>query len=524
MDLHSLYVIGGSIAVIAIVIIAIISFVARNYVKVPPNKVAIFYGRKTKTKDGKVTGFKVVTGGAKFKIPLLENVTWLDLNVYSINLDVQSAPNKDGVPVNLSGVANVKIMSDEASLMAAAERFLGKEQDEIQDVAYKNLEGHLRAIAGTMTIEQLVGDRSKLNQAILSEAAADLKKMGFGVDLLTITKVADANGYIDQLGKKRTAEVVRDAQIGTAEAEKDSTIQTTTAQKDSKLKANENQVAIADSDKERDIKKATFKAEVDKQNATADQAGPLAKQLAEKGVLEAEQDKLKAQTEKKTEVAEKTAELTEKELLSTKIKPAEAEKKATIINAEAEKEKAVIDADGQQQSILKLAEAEKQKKTLEGEGEAAAIKAKGLAEAEAIKAKLLAEAEGVLKKAEAYAKLDETGKLLQILEVVERVLPSAIKEFAGVMKAAAEPMGNIKDIKIIDFGGHADGKGSAMTNFGQVAPEMVMKFFSALTAADIDPKDLLKRFGLNADKFLGTSEKKDEKTDTGAQNNEHEDK
>ncbi|MCX6823522.1 MAG: SPFH domain-containing protein [candidate division SR1 bacterium] len=530
--MNSVFLIGGVVLVIAIVVIGLISFIARNYIKVPPNKVAIFYGRKSKKADGSETGFKVVTGGAKFKIPILESITWLDLNVYSINLDVQGAPNKDGVPVNLQGVANVKIMSDEASLMAAAERFLGMDQRAIQDVAYKNLEGHLRAIAGTMTVEDLVGDRSKLNQSILSEAAADLKKMGFGIDLLTITKVSDDKGYIEQLGKKRTAEVVRDAEIGKATADKESKIQTTTAQQEAAVKANENSVITFQSDKDRDVQKANFRAEVSKQEAAADQAGPLATATARQGVVVAEQEVLKVEADKAAEVAESIALRTEKELISSKIKPAEAQKKASIINAEGIQQSAIIDAEGKQKAATMIAEGEKQKVTKEGEGAAAANKAKLLAEAEGNKAKglaeaavmeakllaeangkkaiLLAEAEGLLKKAEAYKQLDDAGKLLQILDVVERVLPSAIEKFAGVMEAAAKPFESIDKISIVDFGGGGANGGTALTKFGQTAPQMVMQFFTAMQASGLDVNGLFNKLGIDTKKIM-TSDSDTEK-------------
>jgi len=531
--MNSLFIIGAVVLIIALLFISLISFVSRNYIKVPPNKVAIFYGRKNKTSAAdKAVGFKVVTGGAKFKIPILESITWLDLNVYSIDLDVKGAPNKDGVPVNLQGVANVKIMSDEASLMAAAERFLGMSQDAIKDVAYKNLEGHLRAIAGTMTVEALVGDRSQLNQSILSEAAADLKKMGFGIDLLTITKVSDDKGYIDQLGKKRTAEVVRDAEIGKATADKESKIQTTTAEQEAAVKANDNAVITYASDKDRDVQRANFRAEVSEKEAKADQAGPLAQQTAEKAVVEAEQEKFKAQTIKKTEVAQAEALRKEQELIATVIKPAEAEKKAAIINAEGLQQASIIESEGLQKSMTNKAEGEKQKATKEGEGIAAAIKAKllaeaegnkaiGLAEAEVTKAKLLAEAEGLLKKAEAYKELDEAGKLLQILDVVERVLPSAIEKFALVMGAAAKPFESVDKISIVDFGGNNGNGGTAMTKFGQTAPQMVIQFFTAMKESGMDVGNMFKKLGINTDAIAGaagaattTDDKKEDKKDT----------
>jgi flotillin len=476
------------------------SFISRNYKKVAPNQVAVFYGRKYKTKDGKEIGFKVVTGGAKFLVPIVESVQMLDLSIFSIPLDVRGAPNKDGVKVSLKGIANVKILSEESALMAACERFLGKTNEEIKDIAYKNLEGHLRAIAGTMTIENLVGDRSMLNQAVLKEASADLAKMGLGIDLLTIQEVTDENGYIDQLGKKRTAEVVRDAQIGSATADKESKISTTTAQKDAAMTENTNLANIAEAEKDLKVKKANYTAEVSKQEATAEQAGPLAKAQALKGVVIAEQEMERTKVEKETEVAEARVKKTEKDLESTIVKPAEAAKEAAVIVANQNKEVKIAEAEG-----------EKEKATKEGEGIANAIKAKliaeaegnkaiGLADAAVIEAKLLAEANGILKKAEAYEKLDATGRLLQVLEVVERVAPQIMKEFAGVMEAAAKPLASVDSISIVDFG-----SGDATSKFGGTVPGMISKFITAAAASGIDVKSLMKKFGIDAEGLLDKS-------------------
>lgn len=512
MEQNLVLFVGAAVLIVALLIIGVVRFIAKNYIKVPPSQVAIFYGRKYMV-SGKKVGFKVLTGGARFKIPILESVAYLDLNVFSIAINVAGAPNKDGVLVNLNGVANVKIMSDEASLMTAAERFLNMRNDEIKNIAFQNLEGHLRSIAGRMTVEDLVGDRSKLNQEVLNDAAVDLKKMGLGIDLLTIQQITDTMGYIDQLGKKRTAEVVRDAAVGKAEAEKDSKIKTTTAEKDGIKTANENQIMIAASDRDRDVKRAEYKVTVDTQNAIAVLAGALQTNKTQKEVVLAEQDIEKTRAEKGTEVAEARAAQKEKELLSTVIRP-----------AEADREKNIIDAEGVKQKTINIATGEKEKKILEGEGEgegakakmigeAEGIRAKLYAEADGLKAKLFAEAEGLLKKADAYKKLDDAGKILQILEVAERLVPNAIEKFADVMKAAAEPMSNIKEVKIIDFGGSGanDGGKSSLTRFGQIAPEMVFKMFASLKAAGIDPSKLAETLGLNTADFF-TGEGKPSKT------------
>lgn len=522
MNSLNFIVIAGSIIVLIFTIISILGFIGKNYIKVAPNQVAVFYGRQYKTKDNIVIGFKVITGGAKFKIPIIESVQMLDLSIFSIPLDVKSAPNKDGVKVNLRGIANVKILSEESALMAACERFLGKTNDEIKDIAYKNLEGHLRAIAGTMTIENLVGDRSLLNQAVLKEATVDLAKMGLGIDLLTIQEVTDDNNYIDQLGKKRTAEVVRDAEIGSAQASKESKISTTTAQKDAALTENTNLAEIANSEKETKVKIANYNAEISRMEATAAQAGPISTAEAMKEVVIAEQSMQKIKLQKLTEVAEELVKKTEKDLESSIIKPAEAQKQASIIRANQDKEVLIIEAEGQFQKIQKLAQAEMEKARLDGEGEASRTKAiglaqaeviqakieaeakgtqaKGLAEAAVIEAKFLAEAAGILKKAEAYEKLDDTGKLLQVLEIFEKVAPQLVREFAGVMKAAADPLSNVDNISIVDFG-----SGDATSKFGGTVPGMIAKFAAMASASGIDVEGLLKKLGINVDTLLKKS-------------------
>lgn len=133
----------------------------------------------------------------------------------------QRAYTLKGVPVSVKAVANVKIRSDESSLQAAAERFLGMTPDQVQKVIFQTLEGHLRSILGTLTVEEVNSDRQSFAQKLTSEATVDLEKMGFGVDVLTIQEISDDEEYLNALGKRRTAEVKRDATIGEAEAHRD---------------------------------------------------------------------------------------------------------------------------------------------------------------------------------------------------------------------------------------------------------------------------------------------------------------
>ena len=508
----------GNVAVIAIVVlvvafIALLRIIATNYIKVPPNRVAVFYGRDRKTKDGTMVGFRVVTGGSAFRRPLIEAVTYLDLNVFSIDLDVKGAPNKDGVQVDVKGVGNVKILSDEASLMAACERFLGMRPEQIKEIAYKNLEGHLRAIVGRLTVEEIVSDRAKFNQEVLREAAEDLRKIGLGIDVLTVQEIKDAYGYIESLGQKRTAEVKSQAKIGTAQAERDANILASTAMREGKQKENENLAMIAEAEKLRDVKKAQYEAEISQQQATTRMTGPLAEAQAKQKVVEQEVMVEKMRTMKETEVAEQEALRKEKELIATVIKPADAKRQATILEYEASRQATILQAEGQKQAVMVAAEAERQRREMEGQGEAAAIKARGegeaaaikargdaeasairarvLAEADGLRAKLMAEAEGVEKKAVAFAHLDQAGKTMLVLER----LPEIIKNFSSVMGAIAAPMGNIDKVVMIDGGSGADGK-TSMARFAGTVPGVLFDLLQKADALGIDLKGLLSKAGI----------------------------
>jgi len=495
----------------AIAVLVVVMTAVRNYIKVPPNKVAVFYGRRRRTADGSMVGFRLVTGGAALKWPILESVSYLDLTIFPIDLDVRDVPNKDGVLVSVQAVANVKIRSDEISLSAAAERFLGRSPEDIKQIAYKNLEGHLRSIMGRLTVEEIVRDRSKFNQEVLTEAAADLAKIGLGVDVLTIQKVADPEGYIEALGKKRTAEVKRDAQIGESAAARESTIQSTTALREGKERENENLALVAQAEKERDVKKAQYEAQVLSQQAQARQAGPLAEAKARQSVVQEEVQVELVRTLKGTEVAQAEAARREKALLAEVVRPAEAQKQQTILVAEASKQKEILEAEGHKTAVITIADAEKQRLAMEGMGaadatrarllaeaegtkakllaEAEGTRAKLLAEAEGTKAKLLAEAEGALKKAQAFASMEESARSLLVLER----LPDVIRAFAPVAGAVAAPMGNIDKVVLVDTG---SAEQPTLSRYASTVPATLYQTVQAAQALGLDLSGLLAKLGV----------------------------
>src|SRR5262245_23300364 len=419
---------------------------ARNYIKVPPSTVAIFYGRKhyfTDDKGNKSTvGFRVVRGGAALRMPVLEQVAYLSLNVISIPLRIAKAYTKEGVAVTVEAVANVKIAGDDISLRGAAERFLGMSADQIKAVIFQTLEGHLRAILGTLTVEEINADRQAFAQKMTDEAAVDLRKMGVTIDILTIQQISDEQGYLDALGKKRTAEVKRDAIVGEAQAQRDATIKSAAADQEGKTKRYEADVAIAQALRDKESKQAEFDAAVRAKQAEAEQSGPLATATVRQKVTE--QETKIEQVRKQQEVLVQTQEAArrEQELQATVVKPAEAERQAAILRAEGEKQATVIKAEATQKELEFEGAGEAAKIAAIGRAEAAKVRAVGEAEADVIRLKLLAEAEGLQRKAEAWKNFNEAAVINMVVEKMPELAQAFATQLAGIDKINIIEMGN----------------------------------------------------------------------------------
>jgi len=477
------------------------SLFSRNYLKVPPNLVAVLSGRKRKLPDGRAVGYRMVRGGAALRIPLLEQVDYLSLNVMTIPLEIKRAYTLKGVPMSVKAVANVKIRGDETSLHAAAERFLGMTHDNIQRVIFQTLEGHLRSILGTLTVEEVNSDRQSFAQKLTSEAAADLEKMGLGVDVLTIQEVGDEEEYLNALGKKRTAEVKRDATIGEAEANRDAKIKSAQALQEGERARLDADAEIAQAQRDFQIRQAQYHAEVEREKATAEQAGPLSEAKARQAVVAEEVRVDRTRTQEMIAVAEQEVQRKQRELEATVIKPADAERQAAIARAEASKMSEILQAEGKRSALIALAEAEQEKLHKEGAGRAAALEAEGraeaakieaigLAQAKAIEARGTAEATAILRKAEAWKEFNEAARLQTVLEK----LPAIIQASAGIFGAVAGPLGNIDKVVVIDQGSGGDGS-SGLSRLASTGPAIVFNLLQQLEALGINVPALVEQLG-----------------------------
>jgi flotillin len=183
-----------------------------------PNEILIFSGRKHETPDGRVVGFRVVHGGRGFRVPIVESVTSMDVSNISVNMQVTGAYSEGGIPLTVAAVANVKISTDRRFISNAIERFLGVARGEIARVAKETLEGHLRGVLATMTPEEVNEDRLKFAKHLQASANPDLEKLGLQLDTLKIQHVEDDRQYLESLGRKRIAEILRSAAVAESDA------------------------------------------------------------------------------------------------------------------------------------------------------------------------------------------------------------------------------------------------------------------------------------------------------------------
>ena len=215
------------IAIIVLVLIVAMLFgtiTARRLIHIcAPNEVLIFSGKKRRVGD-RLFGYRIVKGGRGFRIPLLERVDHLDLTNMVIEVAARNAYSRGGIPLTVHGVANVKIGGFEPVLNNAIERFLGKPRAEIIKIAKATLEGALRGVLATMTPEEVNEDRILFAERLVREVEQDMTVLGLVVDTLKIQNVQDDVSYLDSIGRRKNAEIIRSARIAEAKAQADAVV------------------------------------------------------------------------------------------------------------------------------------------------------------------------------------------------------------------------------------------------------------------------------------------------------------
>jgi len=453
--------------VVGVIIVLGLAFWAR-YKTVGPDEAMIvtgsFLGSSNVSTDDTGRKIKIVRGGGAFILPIFQQSEFLSLLSHKLDVSTPEVYTEQGVPVLADGVAIIKIGGLVEDVATAAEQFMGKPIDSLKSEAQEVLEGHLRAILGSMTVEEVYRNRDKFAQEVQSVAARDLKKMGLLIVSFTIKDVRDKHGYLEALGKPRIAAVKRDAEIAEAEAIRDSRIQKARAEEEGQKAELLRDTNIAEADKEKELKIAAFKKEQDTARAEADQAYSIHEARAKQSVVEEQMRVELVRKEREIDLEGKEILRREKQYDAEVKKKADADRYAVEQAAEADKAKKLREADAVQYRIEAEARANAEQRRLEGLAIADAERAKGTAEAEVIRLRGLAEAEAKEKLAQAFEKFGEAA----VLDIVVKMLP----ELAGKV---AEPLKGIDQLTVVDTG-HGEGAARVsnyVTSLMATAPEML---------------------------------------------------
>lgn len=410
------------ICAVALILVSFIAWICSRYKKCPSDKIMVIYGSIGKNNDGTNRSAKCIHGGAEFVIPVFQSYAYLDLTPISISVDLKNALTRQNIRIDVPSRFTVGISTEMGVMQNAAERLLGLQMSEIQELARDIIFGQLRLIIATMDIEEINTDRDKFLAAVSSNVETELKKIGLRLINANVTDITDESGYIAALGKEAAAKAINDAKKSVAEQERDGSIGEANAQMDQRIKVAEaNSVAIQ-GENEAKMKIAMSDAALKEKEAEAKKIATTAEKIQAAKALE------------EAYAAEQAAEL-----------------------ARRSKEQATLEAD-----IIVRAEARKKEMELAAEAEAEQMRRRAQGEADAIYAKMQAEARGV----EEILKKQAAG-LAEVVKSAGGDPDSALRlliadKLEDLMRVQVDAIKNIKIDKVTvwDNGQSANGKTS----------------------------------------------------------------
>ncbi|XP_067864612.1 flotillin-2-like isoform X1 [Heptranchias perlo] len=323
----------------------------------------------------------------------------ISLEIMTLQPKCEDVETAEGVALTVTGVAQVKVMTEMELLAVACEQFLGKSVIETKSVVLQTLEGHLRAILGTLTVEAIYQDRDQFAQLVREVAAPDVGRMGIEILSFTIKDVYDKVEYLSSLGKSQTAIVQRDAEIGVAEAERDAGIREAECKKEAMDVKYSADTKMADSKRAFEMQKASFNQEINTKKAEAQLAYELQGAKEQQKIRQEEIEIEVVQRKKQIDIEEKEIVRMDKELIGTVKRPAEAEAFRMKQIAEGQKVKQVLIAQAEAEKIRKI-----------GEAEASSISAIGKADAEKMRLK-----------AAAYRQYGQAAKMALVLDALPKI-------------------------------------------------------------------------------------------------------
>jgi len=459
---ESIMIIG--IGITLLLLLMIVFFISR-YRRCPSDKILVIYGR---TGGGSA---KTLAGGAAFVWPVIQDYEYLDLTPISIDVDLQGALSKQNIRVNVPSRFTVGISNKEGIMINAAERLLGKTQDQIQNIAKDIIFGQLRLVVATMDIEEINSDRDKFLTNVSSNVGAELRKIGLELINVNVTDIQDESGYIAALGKEAAAKAINDAKKSVAEKDRDGSIGQAQANQDMRV-----QVSTAEA-------------------------------FAKVGEAEAEAQSIDGANEAAIKIANSNAERRQKEaealkiaMSAEKIQAAQALEEAYAAEQKAEQARAARELASREADIIVSAEIAKRKAEIDAEAQAETIRRKARGEADAILAMKEAEAKGLYEILEKQA--DGFNQIVKATNgnPREAVLMLIADKLPELVETQVEAIKNIKIDKVTVWeGGNQDSEGGNSTS----------KFISGLYKSVPPMSDLFNMAGMDLPGYLGKKEEED---------------
>ncbi|KAK7887029.1 hypothetical protein WMY93_026650 [Mugilogobius chulae] len=378
----------------------------------------------------------MIIGGGVFVFHCFQRIQRLKLNILTLNVKSEKVYTRHGVPISVTGIAQVKIQGQNKEMLrTACQMFLGKSEMEIAQIAQETMEGHQRAIISHLTVEEIFQDRQKFSEQVYKVASSDLVNMGMSIISYTLKDVQDDQKYLFSLGKARTAQVQRDARVGQAEHKRDSVIKEAHAMQQKVAAEYKNEIEMAKAQRDFELKKAVYDVEVNTKKAESEMAYQL--QVAKTKQL-IEEEKMQVQVvERSQQIMLQEQEIIRKEKeLDAKSRSPRTQRNTSWRNWRST--------------------------TLKGQAEAFALEAKGRAEAEQM-----------AKKAEAFKQYQEGAMVDLLLEK----LPLMAEEIS-------KPLSEAQKVTMVSSGGSEVGAAKLVTEVLEIMttlPSAVQK----LTGIDI---------------------------------------
>jgi flotillin len=409
------------LAVLGLIVISIVTFVASHYKNCPANKILVICG-----KTGTVNSAKCIHGGGTFVWPLIQTCSVLRLSPLTTDIALKAALSKENIRVNVPSTFTFAISSKPELRLNAAERLLGLADSEIIKLAEDIIFGQLRLVVATLAIEEINQDREKFLELVNLNVNVELNKIGLEIINVNVQDITDESGYIEAIGKKAASEAINKATIEVAEQEKLGAIGRAAEDKQKVVEVAkqdaETQIGTAEAQKIKHVESANLLATQEIGVAEAS-----TKMRIQTATLNAEA--VSGENVSKANVAQYNADLTVKEAKAKKMaEVAQAEASEAILNAQALVEKALLTKQEVVQEEINKVKVEVQADATAAQlkkiadGEAYSIKAKYVAEAEGVKALLEAKADGYKNLLSVCGDRPETAATLLMIEKLEDIV------------------------------------------------------------------------------------------------------